>query len=71
MKIDNQKIEQQPDEDKLLFVPPCKISRVVTFENGKCPYSDCKTCAECIRTDQDVLYISWLRDTPLIEFGIV
>jgi hypothetical protein len=47
--------------------PPCEISLVIRFVEGKCPYSGETDCRDCISNEFDAECVRFLCDTD--SFG--
>ena len=66
-------IQKRPKKlynDKVQYYPPCGLVRFVSFVDGKCPYSGCKSCGECLATEQDVQAMEMLKFTRLEDIGL-
>ena len=57
-------------KDNIIYYPPCKLVRYVQFTNGKCPYSGCKSCGECLATEMDVQALEMLKFTRIEDIGL-
>jgi hypothetical protein len=70
-KIRNSKQEsKEHTKNRAVFQPPCELEWKVDFINGKCPFSGCKECADCITNEHDRVCVAWLRDSNIESFGI-
>lgn len=53
---------------KIVYDPPCGLVSFVEFTGGKCPYSGCKKCGECITNDFDQQCVEILKYSD--KFGL-
>ena len=65
-----QKIRKKLYKDNVKYYPPCGLVRYVSFVNGVCPYSGCKSCSECLATEMDVQALEMLKFTRVEDLGL-
>jgi hypothetical protein len=51
-----------------VLLPPCRLSDVVVFVDGKCPYSGESDCRDCISNEFELECVNTLRCS---DFNVV
>lgn len=48
--------------DYVELSPRCGLLKKVYFFGGRCPFSNEKSCKECIKSAKDLVYIELMKD---------